>query len=145
MRADILTIKEILNSGHFDRLHGFIENEVLECKGQPYNLAIDFHKRELAKDVSSFANSDGGIIVIGARTTKSHTHLGDEIEAMRPMEQNLLDVEQYHKTLQDWVYPRIQKVDIRFFMEAESQKGIFAIEIPSQDEALKPFLIKRLI
>jgi hypothetical protein len=138
-------IIELLLSGNDSRLIGLPESEHLECKVQPYDLSQDFNKRELAKDVSAFANTDGGLIIIGAKTKKSQENLGDEIEALRPMEQRLLDTERYHNVIQEWIYPSVENVKIQFCEQENSQKGIFIIEIPKQREELKPFLIKRLV
>lgn len=138
--ADII---QHLISGDYSHLIGLPEDEHLECKSQPYDLTQDSNKRELLKDVSAFANADGGLIIIGAKTKKSQMSLGDEIEALRPMEQRLLDIEQYHNVLQDWIYPAVVNLKMHFCEQNTSAKGIFVIEVPKQREELKPFLIKR--
>ena len=143
MSSDLEKIKEILESGDFSKLVGRIEGNSLECKGQPYNLSTEAGKRELAKDVSSFANLRGGLIIIGAKTKKSQVHFSDEIEEIRPLEQKLIDPEQYHKILREWIYPEVQNLSIRFYREASSTKGVFVIDIPEQKQDLKPFLIKK--
>lgn len=145
MRLDQHAITEILASGDFARLSGVTEGKHLECKGQPYDLSQDGNKRELAKDVSSFANTDGGIIIIGARTKKSSTHFGDEIDEVRPFEQSLLNPNQYQKILNEWLFPLPLDVIISFHKAAFSPKGIFAINIPKQPDNLRPFLIKKTV
>jgi hypothetical protein len=136
-------IIQLLLSGDDSRLIGLAENEHLECKVQPYDLSQDSNKRELAKDISAFANTDGGLIIIGAKTKKSPVNLEDEIEALRPMEQRLLDTERYHNVIQEWIYPSVENIKIQFCEQRNSAKGLFVIEIPKQREELKPFLIKR--
>ncbi len=60
-------LEEILSSGDFDRLAGKYENEWFDCKKEPYLFDNEKGKHELAKDISSFANVDGGYILIGAK------------------------------------------------------------------------------
>ena len=49
----------IVATGDFEALIGASETAWFECKGQPYQLQDEALKRELAKDVSSFANASG--------------------------------------------------------------------------------------
>jgi len=142
---DTAKIKELLLAHDFDHLVGVREDEQLECKSQPYDLMQDFNKRELAKDVCALANVDGGLILIGARTKKGQFHSGDEIERLRPFEQNLLNPDQYHKVLDDWIYPPVKDVGIRFYEGTTLNKGVFIIEVPKQNQNAKPFLIKRIL
>jgi hypothetical protein len=144
MQLDSNRIREILESGDFAGLHGVVEDEHLECKGQPYDLISDTSKRELAKDVSSFANADGGLIVIGIRTKKGE-HFGDEIEEVRPFDPGIFNPDQYHKIIREWIYPPPVNVEIRFYKTSFDKTGVFVIEIPKQPEDRKPFLIKKTI
>ncbi|HEY6349510.1 MAG TPA: ATP-binding protein [Candidatus Angelobacter sp.] len=143
MSSILETIKAIVESGEFNKLVGRIEGDSLECKGQPYNFSTEAGKRELAKDISSFANLRGGLIIIGAKTKKSQVHFSDEIEEIRPFDQKLIDPEQYQKLLREWIYPEIENLSIRYHKEASSAKGVFVIDIPEQKQSLKPFLIKK--
>lgn len=144
------TIKElekILSKGDFDSLIGKIENDFFDCKNQIYNLKNEHSKLELAKDVSSFANLNGGYILIGPKTKNSETHFGDEIIEISLLNQNLVDPNQYKNVIKDWIYPdEIQ--GIRVYWKAsknDSNKGIIVIEIPTQKESLKPFLISKVV
>jgi hypothetical protein len=140
-RLDELTVLS-----DFDSLVGEVENDWFECKGQPYQLKDDSAKRELAKDVSSFANHKGGFIFIGVRTKQSSTHYGDEVEEIRAFQQGLLDVNQYHNVIRDWVYPEIEGITIRWAATKEdATKGVVIIYIPEQRAAIKPFLIKKVL
>lgn len=141
---DSQSIKEILKSGEFARLKGIVEDEHLECKGQPYDLTWDGNKRELAKDVSSFANSDGGLIIIGVRTKKGE-HFGDEIEEIRPFDQGILNPGQYHNIIREWIYPAPIDIKIEFWRASLGQAGVFVIDVPKQPDNRKPFLIKKII
>lgn len=139
-------IKFILETGDFEKFIGSIEDEQLEYKATPYHLKNDLQKQELAKDVSALANADGGIILIGVRTERNPAHFGDEIKEICPFPQTLINPNQYHDILRSWIYPALQRVDIRWFRSAvDRDKGIVAILIPNQETAMSPFLVTRTI
>lgn len=143
-----LTVKElkkIISDGDFNPLIGKIENEFFDCKNQPYNLKNEYSKRELAKDVSSFANLNGGYILIGPKTKNSETHFGDEITEISLLNQDLVDPNQYKNIIKDWIYPdEIQGIRVYWkTSKNDNNKGIIVIEIPTQKESLKPFLISK--
>jgi predicted HTH transcriptional regulator len=87
-------LEEITLRGSFDRLVGEVETDLFDTKGQPYLVDNDGGKRELAKDVSAFANLGGGFILIGVRTKPSTVHLGDEVEEIRPFAHILVNTSQ---------------------------------------------------
>ena len=139
-------IRAILESGIFDGLIGAVEDERIECKAAPYQLQHAHQKQELAKDVSAFANAEGGMILIGVRTERDPTHFGDEIREISCISQDLVNPQQYQDVLGTWIYPPIQQVDIRWFPSADNQEtGILAILIPPQASARRPFLVTRII
>lgn len=139
-------LEKIIDSNAFEDLKGEYENEWFDCKSQPYSLVDNKSKRELAKDVSSFANSNGGYILIGVKTTKDDIHFGDKIDEIKPFESNVVSREQVLKICEDWLYPKPDGLD--FFWIASNNdpnKGIAVIKIPVQTDALKPFLIKNVL
>ncbi|MFA5355584.1 MAG: ATP-binding protein [Candidatus Paceibacterota bacterium] len=139
-------IINIISRNDFDSLIGEIENDCFDCKGQPYQLQNDSEKRELAKDVSSFANNEGGYILIGIKTKPSINNFGDEIEEIRAFEKALINPSQYYDTIKSWIYPEIEGTDISWVsIKKDSGKGILIIKIPEQNESLKPFVIKKSI
>jgi predicted HTH transcriptional regulator len=63
------SIKAILDGGQFSALIGLDEDTSLEAKrGNSYDFATPTGRYELAKDVSAFANAEGGILLIGLTT-----------------------------------------------------------------------------
>jgi len=64
-------IKVILDTRQFDQLIGREEDAWFEAKQRsPYDLTPPTGRYELAKDVSAFANADGGLLVVGLTTTR---------------------------------------------------------------------------
>ena len=139
-------LEGIITTADFDNLMGEVENDWFECKSEPYQVRNEAGKRELAKDVSSFANAQGGYIFIGIKTKTSATHFGDEVEGIRVFEQGLVDTEKYHDLIRAWIYPEIEKISIQWIpSNNDSGKGLVVIKIPQQEESSKPFLIRKCL
>jgi hypothetical protein len=119
----------------------------MDCKAEPYHLLCsDADKQEVAKDVASFANANGGVILLGVGTQRSSTHFGDEVERIRTFAQDLIGPQQFYDVLRDWVYPVPQRLHIKWWPSSgDADSGIIAIEVPPQTSDSKPFLIKRVI
>lgn len=104
-------------------LLGSKESVWLECKANPYDLSNDYYRQELAKDVSAFANSsEGGILLIGARTKKSKTTAEDIISDISGMSETSLSKMDYLNILETWVYPRISGLSIDWMKEQGTDK-----------------------
>jgi len=139
-------LENIITISDFEQLIGEVENDWFECKSQPYQLEKDKDKRELAKDVTSLANIQGGYILIGIKTKMSTIHFGDEIEEIRPFKQELVNSTQYYDVIKHWTYPEVKDIDIQWSAKkSNKQKGCLVIKIPQQKESLKPFLITKTL
>ncbi|MEK6335916.1 MAG: ATP-binding protein [Acidobacteriota bacterium] len=146
MEFTIDRLEELIIKSEFDSLVGEIENEWFECKGQPYQVNTQTGKRELAKDVSSFANINGGYILIGLKTKSGPTHFGDEVEKLRPLDPGLVDTAQYRMIIRDWIYPEIDDLTVNWIaLKDKTNKGIVVIKIPRQKQSSKPFLIRNVL
>jgi predicted HTH transcriptional regulator len=71
MTLTLERLESIIQSGDFINLLGESESGIFDCKSEIYTLTDELSKYELAKDVSSFANANGGYILVGVKTTKS--------------------------------------------------------------------------
>lgn len=137
-------LKEIISASDFDQLIGEVENVWFDCKSQPYQMQSDWKKRELAKDVSSFANAKGGVIFIGIKTKLSDKQIGDEVEEITPFGQELINIIQYKDIIRSWIYPEIEGVRIEWVpIKNNPAKGVVVIDIPVQKNSLQPFLITK--
>jgi Putative DNA-binding domain len=142
-RAEALAI---LGGGDFDQFVGAPESLEVEFKGEPYRLDQEGQKFELAKDVSALANAAGGVIVIGARTERDDEAAVDVVTDVRPLARGLVNDEQYEGTIADRVYPRLQELHVRFYPSTGDEgRGLVAIDVPSQQEIDRYFLVQRPI
>src|SRR5947207_1336566 len=123
-----LTLKDltlIVESSQFGKLVGEVENDFFDAKGQPYQFdAGDYARRELAKDLTAFANASGGYIFLGLRTEPGMTQYGDEIKELRQMRRELIDPDRYYKVLSEWVYPQPKGVRVDWIPFGDEGKGI---------------------
>lgn len=120
-------------------LVGQAERGWLECKSQPYP-DTEAGRFELAKDVSAFANSaGGGLIIIGLRTRSVAGR--DIIATVRPIAADGRLPDRYRKLIEHRVFPRPVGIRIET-VSYGSGSGLLIISIPSQPAALQPFLVK---
>jgi len=111
-------------------VESLIKNQVQENLNLDYKRSMSLennekNKNEISKDVSAFANSDGGKIIYGV-IEKNHLpkEIDDGIEAEGKREW-------LEQVINSRISPRIQNVVIKpIELEISPGKAIFAIEIP---------------
>jgi len=136
----------LLDSRQFSAFEGVIEDTRIEFKGSPYRLEMESAKYELAKDVSALANSQGGLILIGFRTSKDHNAAVEYVDACREFALDSVDVERHRKVLEDWICPRLHAIDIRCFPSPSSEeRGVLAIRVPASVCNHKPYIVARAV
>jgi hypothetical protein len=139
-------LEEALQQRNFDAIVGHVENLWFDAKDQPYKLDTENGKRELAKDVAAFANSQGGTIVVGLRTAKSTSRYGDEVTEVRLLAQGLVDPSRYRDVILSWVFPAVEGFESEWIAEkTDPTKGLFVLRVPEQRVTLKPFLVVKTI
>ncbi len=148
MKPKVLKPQEvlaILGEGNFNQIVGSIESETLDFKKEPYQLDTIKRKLELAKDVSAFANSDGGVILIGVSTCKQEGYSHEVAEKIRSFEETLIDIKQYEDIINSHIYPHLN-VEIKWIPSgADGSKGLAYVRIPEAESGRKPFLVMRVI
>ncbi len=121
-------------------LSNLITNEVeenlnLEYKGAESLGKSDGKKKEISKDVSAFANSDGGIILYGMKEFDDlpKRHLPEKIDVINRIEYSKEWLEQI---VNSNIYPRISNILIKpIRIGQDSDKVVYAIEIPKSSTA----------
>jgi hypothetical protein len=136
------TIRELVRSGHSDRLVGMPESNCFEAKSSAYEMKNKNDaswKVELAQDAARFANSEeGGVLIIGATTKRRGPD--DVVTKISPIPADSARVQSYRKILDDRIHPPIAGI----LAEATPYHGgeILAIYVPPQREEYKPFLVQ---
>ncbi len=138
-------IGSILQKGDFAELVATVEYESLECKNALYDLKLPVAKIELAKDVSALANAKGGHLLLRVSTKKNATHKGDEITEVSCFAENLCDLDQYRKILQELIYPPIRGLKLKWHPSASNASiEIVSIYVTPEGCQDRPYLISQV-
>lgn len=136
---DVVSAAYVIRARHPELLIGTFESDWLEAKGAPYRLGHKDEQYELAKDVASFANANGGLLLIGAKTKRRPD--GDEIQKVNGCLLADAVPTELRSVLAKRVYPRIEGLEIEQVPLASRDRGVVLIQIPKQPSGLKPFLV----
>lgn len=136
----------ILDSGEFDKLIGLAEDQILEVKGPaPYDLKMAGGRFELAKDVSAFANADGGHLLIGLETQKLVDQATDEVKTLKLIPKSDLEVGKIEGIVRSHVWPKIDGLRVEWISsKVDPSKGLGIIHVPRQKEEDKLFIITKI-
>jgi hypothetical protein len=126
-----------LQLGRPDSLIGAPESSWLEVKSQDYFLSSAAERIKLAQDVARFANAEGGLLVLGLRTSQSNGV--DVISRVTPLPMPARSVARYRGIIDTHVYPFVRALDV--FSVPCGNGELIVISIPSQSEDDKPFVV----
>ena len=140
-------ILEILSSRIFERFKGLREGSVFEAKGKvPYDLNSAEGRYELAKDVTAFANSEGGYIVVGLQHRRLPNENTDEVHDLDLLPQIAFPTTQIAGVLKEYVHPKIKDLVIDWVPSlADETQGVGYIYIPPQPDEQKFFLVTKIL
>jgi hypothetical protein len=131
------SVRLALRLGRPDSLIGAAECSWLEAKSEDYHLTSPEEKIKLAQDIARFANAEGGLIILGLRTSRFNGL--DIIARVTPLPMPPRPVARYRNTIDTHVYPLVRGLDI---LSVPYDTGeLLAISIPSQPEDSKPFVV----
>uniref|UniRef100_UPI003217C77E AlbA family DNA-binding domain-containing protein n=1 Tax=uncultured Draconibacterium sp. TaxID=1573823 RepID=UPI003217C77E len=119
---------------NIEKLIEYITNEIEENKHLDYKGADSFgksdgKKKEISKDVSAFANSDGGTIIYGIREydDKEKNHLPEKLD---PIDRLIYSKEWIENIITGNISPKIENITIHP-VEIDSEKNlvVYVIDI----------------
>jgi len=117
-------------------LDGIEENIHLDYKGSGSISKTSDKKKEISKDVSAFANSDGGTIIYGVREfdETGKTHLPERID---PIDANEYSKEWLEQVINSTISPTISNIIISPIQvgQKEENKVIYVVENPKSNTA----------
>ena len=110
---------------------GVEESLSLEYKSSPSLNKTDQKKiNEIAKDVSAFANANGGILIYGIQ---EKDHLPEKID---PVKRSLVKREWLEQKIQDCIRPKIDKIKIHpITIDSDDDQVVYLLEIPKSSTA----------
>lgn len=111
------------------------ENLNLEYKSADALSNSDGKKKELSKDISAMANSDGGVIIYGVKEfdDKQREHLPERIT---PISRVNFPKEWVEQIINSNIQPRIDKIKIHSIQLASGENDVaYIVEIPKSDTA----------
>ena len=121
-----------------DDIRSLIANRVEENRNLEYKAAgalsdSDGKKREISKDVSAFANSDGGTIVYGLAEyqEKERCHLPEKID---PVDRKQFTREWLEQVIQGNISPNIEGLEIEV-IDAGSDTAVYVVNVPASTTA----------
>jgi len=129
---------ELIRAGLPQGIVGCPESHWLEAKRAPYRLSNVIDQLELAKDLSALANSGGGILVVGAKTT--HRDGIDVVSSLSPVGTEFAQPSKYRSVLRSRLYPRIQGLTI-FLAKVTQSQVVLGIRVPRQPTNNLPILV----
>lgn len=128
---DFFDKKEFTEQGILSLLENKVEESInLEFKLSDSIGSQDQKKRELSKDISSFANSDGGIIIYGI---KENNHVA---ESLSFIDGNIFTKEWIEQVIYSNIHRKIDGIliiPVRF--ENDVSKTVYVIKIPESVQA----------
>jgi hypothetical protein len=140
-------IEEAVAARDWEKLIGRAEDSVFEAKGrQPYDFTQPQAQYELAKDVSAFANAEGGWIIIGLKTRKVAERALDVVDALDLLAEANFRGNELKGRIEAFVKPEITGLEVRWVENGGTPGwGVGVIRIPKQNQDRKPFLIYHVI
>lgn len=140
-------LNAVLAARNLSALIGQKEDQWFDSKGStPYDLATASGRFELAKDVSSFLNADGGLIIVGLTTEEVPDEKTERVNGLDLLAKASFNVAGIEGVLKEYLYPRIQGLSVRWVEDAAGQGlGVGVIAIPAAPQDRRPVLMNRVV
>jgi Putative DNA-binding domain len=126
---DLDKINELINTGVEENLH-------LDYKAADALAKSDGKKSEVSKDISSFANSAGGVIIYGIEEFNdlAKKHLPEKIGAV---DRQIFTKEWLEQIINTNIFPKISGIKIHPIAigSSEDNKVVYVVEIPQSNTA----------
>ena len=114
---------------------GIEESNQLDYKGAGALAKTDRKRNEISKDVSAFANSNGGVIIYGVREfdDKDNSHLPEKIDAIKRTD---ITKEWLEQIISTKIQPKIDGIEITpIEVSKENNTVIYIVDIPKSNTA----------
>ena len=128
----------MIMSWDLDKIKKMIAEKIEENLNLDYKAAAslqrsDIKTKEIAKDISAFANSDGGTIIYGVMEDPEKRHLPKAID---PIDRKQISKEWLEQIIQGNIRPRIHDIAIHpITINEELNHVIYVVDIPRSNTA----------
>jgi len=144
------TIDEIAALLATRNLAGFVglkEDQWFDAKVPPgYDLGTEAGRFELAKDVSSFANAEGGHLIIGLTTADVPGEQTEQVNGVDLLAEAAFNVGAIQGVLNEYLHPRLQGLTVVWVQDlATAGQGVGVISIPALENDRRFVLMKRVL
>ena len=139
-------IAALLAAGDLAAFQGIKEDQWFDAKQPPgYDLTFPAGRFELAKDVSSFANADGGHIIVGLTTAVVPEEQTEQVNGLALMPAAAFNVGSIQGVLNEYLYPRVQGLSVTWVEHVGSAgQGVGVIFIPPMPHDQRFVLMKKV-
>jgi predicted HTH transcriptional regulator len=140
-------IAGILASRNLSELLGLKEDQWFDAKQYPgYDLTTEAARFEVAKDVSSFANADGGHIIFGLTTTEILAEKTEEVNGLQLLASAAFDASAIPGVLGEYLFPKIPGLSVAWVEDAtQTGLGVGVIHVPAMSHDKRFVLMKRVL
>lgn len=140
-------VAQLLATRNLAGFVGLKEDQWFDAKRAPgYDLGTSAGRFELAKDVSSFANADGGHIIVGLTTSDVPDEQTEEVNGLELIVEGAFNVGAIQGVLNEYLHPRLQGLTINWVEDvAGGGHGVGIIRIPPMDHDKRFVLMKQVV
>lgn len=145
--STITDIQEILAARNLAAFVGRPEDTWFDAKAAAgYDLNTAAGRWELAKDISSFANAEGGFVIVGLTTEKRPEIQPDCVGALDLMPMAAFNAGHIVGVLGDHLYPALDDLEVTWIeSDAAEGQGVGVIYIPARPPDRRFTLIGRVL
>jgi hypothetical protein len=145
--SPLANVAAILAARNLAAFNGLVEDAWFDAKGPvPYDLASHAGRIELAKDVSSFANTEGGYIVVGLMTVEVPEQQTEQVNGLALIPEAEFNVNAIAGIARHYLHPRVQGLEVRWVADAgDATLGVGVIYIPVQPPDNRFILMKQVM
>lgn len=128
-------------------LQGLKEDQWFDAKRAPsYDPTTPTGRFDLAKDVSSFANAEGGYIIVGLTTVEVPEEQTEQVNGLDLLTEKSFSTNVIQGVLAEYLFPRVQGLQVSWVEDvATPGHGVGVIFIPPMDYDKRFVLMKRIL
>ncbi len=124
---------------------GCKEDQWFDAKRAPgYDLNNASGRFELAKDVSSFANAEGGYLIIGLSTSARDAEQTEAVAELDLFPEAEFNAGAIRGVLREYLYPELKELDVKWVEASHlAGQGVGVIFVPPSPEHDRRFVLMK--